>query len=361
MSDLANTEARIEDPASGPGAERAAVPRPVPPPSTIAEQLGRLTAVTRHARLGRLSGLYLWAATILVFALLIPETFLTSITAKGILGDQAVTAIVALGVLVALTAGVFDLSVGQNVGFAAVMVGWLSVNAGQSAPVTIVVTLLVGVAIGASNAALVVFVGIDSFIATLGTSSVLLALTQIVSDQQYIGPIPDPLQTFAGWQLLGLPGYVYYALGLALLCWIVLEHTAVGRRAAATGANKDAARLVGIPTARYQFVSLVVCAVMASAAGVLIAGKTGSISPTIGPEYLLPAFAACFLGATQLKPGRFNVWGLVLSLLLLGTGSTGLRLLGGQGWVGSMFTGVALILAVGVAVIGQRRMAASGQ
>jgi ribose transport system permease protein len=358
VKDLANSEARVGEPetaGSGPGALAA-----VPTPTTIAHNLGLLTTVTRFARVGRLSGLYLWTATIVVFAFLVPETFLTSITAKGILGEQAVTAIVALGVLVALTAGVFDLSVGQNVGFSAVLVGWLSVNHGQSAVVTILVTLVVGAAIGAANATLVVVVGIDSFIATLGSSSILLALTQIVSDQQFIGPIPESLQTFATWQFAGVSGYIYYALGLAILCWVALEHTAMGRRVAATGANKDAARLVGIATSRHQFVGLVASAVFASVAGIMIAGKTGSISPTIGPEYLLPAFAACFLSATQFKPGRFNVWGLVLALLLLGTGSTGLRLLGGQGWVSSMFTGVALIVAVGVAVIGQRRMAASG-
>lgn len=316
---------------------------------------GRRAGPAHWLQLSRFSGVYLWIATIVFFALTVPETFLTGTTAKGILGDQAITAIVSLGVLVALNAGMFDLSIGQNLGFSAILVGWLTVKAGVNPALAVVITVGVGALIGAANAVLVVRVGIDSFIATLGTSSILLALTQIVSGQQFIGPVPTGLQSFTNWQLLGVSAYIFYALVLALICWVALEHTAAGRRSAATGANREAARLVGIATARHQVITLVVCACLASIGGVVVAGKTGSVSPTVGPEYILPCFAACFLSATQFKPGRFNVWGMVLALLLLGTGSAGLRLLGGQGWVANMFTGVALIVAVGFAVVSQRR------
>lgn len=328
---------------------------PGEPPLASPAPDGRTRGVLHRLQLGRFSGVYLWAATIVFFSITIPETFLTSTTAKGILGDEAITAIVALGALVALNAGMFDLSIAQNVGFSAVLVGWLTVNQGMGPALAVVVTLAAGALVGVVNAVLVVRVGIDSFIATLGSSSVLLAPTQIVSDQQFIGPVPQGLQSFTNWQLLGISGYVYYALALSVVCWIALEHTAVGRRSSATGANREAARLVGLATGRHQVVTLVVCAAMASLGGVMVAGKIGSISPTLGPEYLLPSFAACFLSATQLKPGRFNVWGMILALMLLGTGSAGLRLLGGQGWVSNMFTGVALIVAVGFAVVSQRR------
>jgi ribose transport system permease protein len=318
-----------------------------------------LRRLARYTQVGRLSGLYLWAAIIIFFALDIPNTFLTRTTALGIIGGQAVTVIVATGALIALTGGSFDLSVGQNLGMSAVVLGWFSVNAHLNPVLSVMLTLLFGAAIGVVNAILVVVVGIDSFIVTLGMSSVLLALTEIISGQQYVGPLPASLQTFTNWQLWGLSGYDYYAVVVAIVAWLALEHTAAGRRSAATGANKEAARLVGIATRRHQAVGLVLCATLASFAGILVAGKIGTISPTIGPEYLLPAYAACFLSATQLKPGRFNVWGMVLALFLLGTGSTGLQLLGGQGWVGDMFTGVALIVAVGFAVVTQRRRKAA--
>lgn len=323
-------------------------------PADVARGLGQVVGLARHLRFSRLSGVYVWAATIVVFAIAIPDTFLTTTTANGIVGDQAITAILALGLLGALSAGSFDLSVGQNLGFSAVLCGWLTVHASLSPVLGVLVTLAAAATIGAVNGVLIVYVGVDSFIATLGMSSVLLALAQIVSSNHFIGPLPKSLQTFANWQQFGVSGFTVYAVVLAVMAWVLLEHTAAGRRTAATGAGRDAARLAGIPTSRYRFVTLVLCGLFAGFAGVLVAAKTGAVSPTIGPEYLLPAFAACFLSATQFKPGRFNVWGMVLALMLLGTGVAGFDLLGGQVWIGNLFTGVALVAAVSFAVIGER-------
>lgn len=326
----------------------------------LARGLGRIAPATRMLRFGSLTGLYLWLVVIIIFSVAIPDTFLTSTTAKGIAGDQALTAIIAVGLLAALSAGSFDLSVGQNVGLSAVICSALDVH-GTNAALSVAMTLGVGALIGAVNAVLTVVVGVDSFIVTLGMSSALLAVTQIVSGDQFVGPVSHSLQSFADWQLFGLSGYIYYAVIVALLAWIALEHTAAGRRTAATGANTEAARLAGVATSRHRFVTLVACGVAASFAGALLAAKIGAVSPTVGPNYLLPAFAACFLSATQIKPGQFNVWGTVLALLLLGTGIAGLQLLGGQLWISNMFTGLALVLAVSLSVIGERLRARRGE
>jgi ribose transport system permease protein len=219
----------------------------------------------------------------------------------------------------------------------------------------VLATVAVGFVIGAVNAGLIVGIGIDSFIVTLGVSSILLAVTELISQDQFIGPLPTSLQNFANWRFLGLTGVVWYAIGIAIVVWIVLEHTAAGRRTAATGANLEAARLSGVATNRHRVVTLIVSATLASMAGALVAARTGEVSSTIGAPYLLPAFSACFLGTTQLKPGRFNVWGTILALLLLGTGTAGLQLLGGQLWVSDMFTGAALVLAVAFAALGQKQ------
>jgi ribose transport system permease protein len=324
-------------------------------PDDIATGLGGLFARARHLQLARFSGLYLWAAIIAIFAIAIPGTFLTGTTADNIAGTQAITAIVAVGLLGALASGAFDLSVGSNLGMGAVLCSWLTVNHHVSPVLGVLATIASGALVGCVNAALVVGVGIDSFIVTLGVSSILLAVTELVSQDQFIGPLPQSLQNFADWQFLSLSGVVWYALGLAIIVWIVLEHTAIGRRTAATGANVEAARLSGIATRRHRAVALIVSGTLASLAGALVAAKTGEVSSTIGAPYLLPAFSACFLGTTQLKPGRFNVWGTILALLLLGTGIAGLQLIGGQLWISDMFTGVALVAAVTFAVVGQKR------
>jgi ribose transport system permease protein len=317
-------------------------------PIGLARHLGAL-------RLGRFSGLYLLLAFVAVFAIWIPGTFLTWTTAQTIGDEQAITIILALGVIVSMSAGQFDLSIAQNLGLGAAICIKLMTSAHFSASAAVVATIAVCCACGMLNAGLVVVVGIDSFIATLGTSSVLLAITEIITNNNFVGPAAANFSTFVSWKPLGIPILILYALVIALVVWYVLEHTPIGRRVYATGANPDTARLSGIPTRRYIAGCLFTTGLIAGIAAVLLAAKLNTVSSTVGPPYLLPAFAACFLSATQVKPGRFNVWGMVVAIFLLATGVKGLVLAGGPLWITDMFNGVALLAAVGLAVTLQRR------
>jgi ribose transport system permease protein len=320
----------------------------------IRERAGRVTRVIGL----RYSGLALWAAFVVVFALWVPDLFLTSATAKSVAGDQAVTVILALGALFTLAAGQYDLSIAQNLGLSAVVSSSLMVSSHVAPIPAVLMTLACGAAIGAGNGLIVSVVGVNSFIATLGMSSVLLAVTEQISNFQFIGPLPSSFQGVVGHEPLGIPIITVYAVVLAVFVWYVLEHTPIGRRVYATGANPDAARLAGVRTRRYVFWSFVVTGLIASLAGVLVAARVGEVSSDLGPPYLLPAFAACFLGTTQIKLGRFNVWGTVLAIYLLATGVKGLQLAGGQLWITDLFNGLALIGAVSVAVLAQRRRGA---
>jgi ribose transport system permease protein len=238
--------------------------------------------------------------------------------------------------------------------------GVLIAHAHVAWPLAIVLTILIGSGVGVVNGALVLL-GVDSFIATLGMSSILLAFTELLSGDNYVGPLPPAFESLATHSVAGIPLVTIYAFVLAFVVWYVLEHTPIGRRAYATGANPDAARLAGVRTHRHVFVSLVATAAVSAVAGVLVAARIGEVSPTLGPPYLLPVFAACFLGTTQIKVGRFNVWGTVLAIFLLATGVEGLQLAGGALWVTDMFNGVALVGAVSIAVIGAKRRAARGR
>jgi ribose transport system permease protein len=316
----------------------------------------------RGLRLGNLqpsrySGLYVWALLILIFGIWVPDTFLSADTAKSIASDQAITGILALAVLIPLAAGGFDLSVAQNLGVSAVVCAALQSKAHISPPAAVLITLAMGAGIGMANGFFVARVGVNSFIATLGMTSALLAGSQIVSDQQFVGPVADSFQSVATDEVVGVPILAVYFGVACLLLWWILEHTPLGRRLSATGANEEAAHLAGVRTKRYIFWSFVASGILASLAGALLAAKIGSVDPLGGPSYLLPAFAACFLGMTQLKPGRFNVWGTFVALYLLATGVKGLQLAGGQLWITDLFNGVALIGAVSLAVIGERRRA----
>lgn len=325
---------------------------PVEPPSAEPD-------TTRRMRLGahraRFSGVAIWIAFIVIFSIWLPHTFPTAATARNILGSQGVTAVLVLGLLFTLATGQYDLSSAQNLGLSAVVVSTLIVKTGVAPGLAAVIAVVVGAVVGLSNAVLVVVIGIDSFIATLGMSSVLLALTELISKNTFIGPVPGSFQSFVSHTPLGIPILALYALGLAIVVWYVLEHTPLGRRMFATGANIDAARLAGVPTSQLIFLSFVATGAFAALAGVLVTAQIGEVDPTLGPPYLLPSFAACFLGTTQLKPGKLNVWGAILALLLLATGVQGLELAGGSSWVQDMFNGVALLLAVSIAIVSQRR------
>jgi ribose transport system permease protein len=298
------------------------------------------------------SGLYVWAALLLIFGLWVPETFLTIRTWRALSADQAVTAIVALAALVPLAGRQFDLSVAHMLGFSLIVVTWTQSEWGLNPLLAMGCSLVVGVFVGAVNGFVVTRLQVPSLIATLATSSVLQAAILWLSDGQNISS--GISSTFRRWgteQPLGVPVPVIVLVVLALLLWYLLEHTPAGRYLYAVGGNTEAAALAGVPTRRYIFWSLVASATIASLAGVVFAAKVGSASVTAGPPYLLPAVSAVFLGATQIRPGRVNVWGTLVALLLLATGVKGLQLVGVPFWVQDLFNGVVLIIAVSLAAL----------
>jgi ribose transport system permease protein len=296
----------------------------------------------------RSSAIYVWIVIIVVFAIWTPDTFLTSTTLKTLLGEQAITATLAVGLTVPLAAAAFDLSVGYTLGLSSILIAWMIGVHGMAMLPAIVLTLVAGAAVGAVNGALINWFRIDSFIATLGVGSCLVAMTRWVSGDLTIIGLSPTFERIAGDQLFGISLPVYYMLALGLVLWYVLEHTPAGRYVYATGGNLEAARLSGVRTRFVIFASLVVAGVVAAWAGILLSSSTASASPSIGPSYLLPAFAAVFLGSTQITPGRFNIWGTILAVYVLATGVKGLQLVGAPFWIPDLFNGVALLLAVGL-------------
>lgn len=296
-----------------------------------------------------ISALYIFVVMFIVFAIWVPDTFLRWDTWKALFDSGAVTAILAVGLVIALSAGAFDLAIGTELGFGAIFVGWLLVDRGVEVVPAIILTLLAGVVIGLVNGILVTKVRIDSFIATLGVSSVLQALIAWVSNSQQIIGLGSSFEKLGTTEIFGLTLPVYLMLAIGLVIWYVLERTPLGRRVYATGGNIEAARLAGVRVAAVVVGSLIACATIASFAGMLVSANLDTGDPTIGPAYLLPAFSAAFLGSTQFRGGRFNVWGAIVAVYVLATGVKGLQLAGAPIWIPDLFNGVALLLAVGLA------------
>jgi ribose transport system permease protein len=305
--------------------------------------------------LDRYSGLYLGAFFILLFGIWTPGQFLTISTVQIIASQESVAALVALALLIPLVVGQFDLSVGFMANLAGLLATVLMNNHHIPVLLAMAISVAVGLAIGFINAYVVVKLKVNSFIATLGMGSILGALTTIFTGGQTPLPYVDTFWTgLTQTKIFGFQIVVVYLIVVALVVWWILSQTPIGRRMYATGANSDAARLSGVRTNRLAFGSLIASAGIASLAGVLFTSLTGP-SLTFGQTLLLPAFAACFLGATQILPGRFNVGGTLLAIFVLAIGVTGLQLVTSVSWVTDMFDGVALIVAVALSVTQQRR------
>jgi ribose transport system permease protein len=295
-----------------------------------------------------ISAIYVGVAIFVLFSLWIPDLFLTSVTFKTLLNNNAISVLAALALVLPLSAGIVNLAVGAQLGAASIFVGWLLVNQGYGIGSAIVICLVQGVVIGLVTGCLVVYARVESFIATLGVSSLLTAfITGISSGRQILG-MPSNFAKLGQNTLLGVTYPVWIMLVVAVVLWYYLERTPAGRRIYAVGGNVEAARLSGVRVNRVVIMTLVGCGLIAALAGLLLTARLANADPSIGPSYLLPAFTAAFLGSTQFG-GRFNVWGTVISLYVLAAGVKGLQLAGAPVWIPDAFNGAALLIAVALA------------
>jgi ribose transport system permease protein len=295
-----------------------------------------------------------WAVTIAVFGFLEPSTFLTVGNLNAILGTQAVLLMLALGALLPLTAGEFDLSIAGTLGISYVLIGYLTVDHHWPIAAAIAVAICTGFAVGVVNAFFIVGIGVESIIVTLGMGTVLTG----ISNALLIGPVvglPSGFVKAIGYpRFLGVPIRFYFGLLLTVIVWYLLSRTPLGRYMYFVGTNRSVARLVGVRVAAIRVGSLLASSTLSAVTAVVLAGATGAADPSTANGYLLPVFAAVFLGATTIVPGRFNAWGTLVAVYFLTTGVTGLELQGLTGWIEQVFYGGALVLAVALSRLAGR-------
>ncbi len=296
--------------------------------------------------LARYALLLVLLGMIAIYSALAPDTFFTFDNLKVITSTQAVLMVAVLGLVLPFAAGEFDMSFGSTLAWATTLSAVLTVNEGWSFGPALVVVLLSCLLIGAINAFFIVYIGISSLIATLGSGTVIIGFTLAVSQSQVLTGPPEVLTTLTTGDLFGLPYPVYLGLVLAAVLWFVLEHTPIGRYVYFVGEGRAVARLSGLPVDAIRAGSLMAASALAGLAGVINFGRLGSADPNLGMSYMLPGAAAVFLGAAAIKPGRFNAWGTVIAVYVLVVGVTGLQLLGGAGWLENVFNGSALVLAI---------------
>ena len=295
----------------------------------------------------RLALLLAWAFVIIVFGAVRPNTFLTWGNFSAILGSQAVLVVVALGLTLSLTAGDYDLSIASVLSSAGTVLAVLNARNGVPIGWAIAAALAVGAAVGFINGFFVIFFRINSMIVTLGIGTFVHGVTLWLGDQETISGISSGLvEAVIVRRLFGVPLSFYYAFALCVLIWYVFSYTVLGRRLLFVGRGREIARLSGIRVDRLRWGCFIVSGLMGAIAGILYVGTVAAADPNSGLSFLLPAFAAAFLGATSINPGRFNPWGTMISVYFLVTGITGLSILGVSTFIQDLFYGGALVVSV---------------
>lgn len=311
--------------------------------------VSRGSAVLRFLSPSRIGAIYFWLFVIVLMTVLDGSRFFSTNTAHAIGNDYAISALAALAVLVPISTGVFDVSVGATIGLSAVVTAKLAVEQSLSPFVAAGAGILVGGLVGLVNAIVVVGLKIHSLIGTLAVMGMVGAVAVGFSGNRTIvgaelgGDFGD---VFYRLKVFGFTRPFVYVLILMIILGIIMERTVVGKSWYATGYNEDAARVAGLRTGLLKTMALVLGGAISGFAGVVLTARLSSAAPGIGDSYLLPAFAAVFLGATQFRNMRFNPWGTIVAVFMLGTGAYGLILLGAPSWSGQIFQGVALIGAI---------------
>jgi len=293
------------------------------------------------------------------FSIAKPDVFLTRVNAQAILDSASVLCILAVGVTVVLVLGEFDLSIGAVAGLAGASSAAAMSYRGWSTGVAIAIALGVGALVGLVNGISVAYVRIPSFIATLAigslASGVELAITKTsIFQGLHSSYLHIALTKYGGFSLDSIIAAV---VGLVIL--IILRTTVYGRHASAVGDNPAAARLTGVPVQRVKVIGFMLAGLTAGVASVIAVSSAASYYPGIGTGFLLPAYAAAFLGLSLTGGLRFSVVGSYLGVLLLGTVTTGLTIMNEPNWTAALVQGGVLLTAVaGIAI---RRRGALGR
>jgi ribose transport system permease protein len=306
--------------------------------------------------LGAITPLIFFVLLIGVFGVAAPDFFLSGENLTSILNNGAVTALLACGLTVVLIVGEFDLSIAAAASFGGAVAAVLIAQEHVPLLPTILVVVAAGVVAGLANGILVTKFEIPALIVTIGVSSLLDGFTLWVTGNTVIFTgFTDAFMTFGNWRIADLQAPVFYLAAAAAFLGVMLRYTPTGRHMYATGGNRAASRLAGIRVQRQVILAFVISGALGSLAGLVYTARQGSLTPQFGTAFLLPVFAACFLGSVTLTRRKFHILGTVLGVYLIETGTNGLLILGAPAYTQQLFAGAVLILAT----IGARYRAVS--
>lgn len=295
---------------------------------------------------------------LILFSILAPSTFLTANNFQTILTTNAVLIILAVGETIVLVTGEFDFSFGGTLGISAAIVVMMITNMhGVNSAEAITVSFLAALFIGILNAFFVIVLRVKSFIVTLGMGTLTTGIGLGITGSQTVSNPSKFLTTVMTKHIFGVGLPFFYGLIMVIGLWVVFEFVKTGRNMYFVGEGRKAAFLAGIHVNRIRAGVLILSSVCAWLAGMVMLGQTTAVDATYGGPYLLPVFAAVFLGFTTIRSGRFNALGTFVGVLVLAIGSTGLEVLSVPSWITQVFDGGVLVIAVALAnILGGERI-----
>ncbi len=320
-------------------------------------ELAQLSARKRVGKLLPVYGLPILAvALVALFSALFPTTFPTVMNFSAIIDNKAMIALLALAVLCPMITGKIDLTIGYGIVLWHILVISLQVRFGLPWFLSVIIVLALGASLGLINGLLVEIALIDSFIATLGMGTILYAIALWhTGGKQIVGALPAAFVSIDTLSIGPIPITALYVAAIGVAQWLLFEHTPFGRAMYAIGANPRAALLNGISVRRYVIFAFVASGTLTAATGVVLAAKLQIGQASVGLDYLLPALVGVFLGSTTVKPGRVNVWGTVVAVIVLAVGISGIQQFGGDFYIEPFFNGATLLASIAIAGYAQRR------
>ncbi|MBR2572212.1 MAG: ABC transporter permease [Clostridia bacterium] len=313
-------------------------------------------------------GSILFFAVLFLLSSLFVPNFFTPRNVMTVIKQAAVPLVACMGLMLILTTGGIDLSLGYTLGLCSVLLGMMTKRYGIAAWQAIPLTLLIGAAVGLVNGSIVQFLHVPAFIATLGSGYVLYGIAQIFGKGDAFYQLPEdllafgtsrPLMIFAGGvpeeamkngligQILKLPSYVFIALIVAAIMYVVRHKTTYGRNLSVFGFNAKTARLSGVRTARLNVATYVISSTLVALASVLLTIRVNCAQSNLGgSNYTFEIVTAAVVGGTSLAGGVSSVVNCLFGVLVTKTLENIVNLMAVNIYLYQPLMGVVILIAI---------------
>jgi ribose/xylose/arabinose/galactoside ABC-type transport system permease subunit len=295
----------------------------------------------------RRQGVLIVFILLVAFMCVATSTFGTAQNLMNVLLQNSIIGIIACGMTFAIILGGFDLSVGSVTALASVVGATLMIDLGTAGiALGIAGALIACLLVGATNGWLISWLGVNPFVATLGTMTVVRGLIYVATNASPRFGVPYSFTTLGLGRLFGVPNPALLFLAIALALGFVLHRTCFGHYVYAVGGNAPAAARMGVNVVRVRFAVYVLVSACAAVSGIILIGQTASATPQAALGYELTAIAAVIVGGAPLGGGRGRMAGTIVGVFLLGVVANGLNLFGVSPFWQPVATGLILIAAV---------------